>query len=59
MEEAEQLCDYIVIIDQGRILKEGTLRDLVGEDRDQLVVERTRQTLDDLFTSLTGRHLDE
>ncbi len=59
MEEAEQLCDYIVIIDHGVILKEGTLRDLVGEDRRERVVEQKRQTLDDLFTSLTGRHLDE
>jgi ABC-2 type transport system ATP-binding protein len=59
MEEAEQLCDYIVIIDHGVVLKEGTLRDLVGEDRREPVVEHKMQTLDDLFTSLTGRHLDE
>ena len=32
MEEAEHLCDYIIIIDHGRILKEGTLKDLVDDN---------------------------
>ena len=61
MEEAEQLCDYIVIIDHGIILKQGTLDDLLGEARDIPVkpVETRRNTLDDLFISLTGRHLDD
>ena len=59
MEEAEQLCDYIVIIDQGRILKEGTLTDLLGEIRDLPVkpVETRSITLDDLFISLTWRQI--
>jgi len=61
MEEAEQLCDYIIIINNGRILCEGTLKDLLGEDRSERPVEQhhRRKTLDDLFISLTGRHLDE
>ena len=61
MEEAEQLCDYIVIIDHGKILKEGTLTDLLGEIQDLPVkpVETRKITLDDLFISLTGRHLDD
>jgi ABC-2 type transport system ATP-binding protein len=61
MEEAEQLCDYIVIIDHGKILKEGTLSDLLGEIQHLPVqpVERRTITLDDLFTSLTGRHLND
>lgn len=62
MEEAEQLCDYIIIIDYGRILCEGTRKDLLGEgpsDRPVQQNHRRRKTLDDLFTSLTGRHLDE
>lgn len=118
MEEAEFLCDYIVIMDQGNILKEGTKADLLDEDHDNKMIEFTidnngisddlsseqapfpiewdpekqkaqvamtrmenelprllsflkeknlqlknlecrRKTLDDLFTSLTGRHLHE
>jgi ABC-2 type transport system ATP-binding protein len=49
MEEAEKLCDYIVIIDNGEILREGTI--------DQLLVES--KSLDDLFVSLTGRRIYE
>jgi ABC-2 type transport system ATP-binding protein len=49
MEEAEKLCDYIIIMDNGVILREGTL--------DQLLVES--RTLDDLFVSLTGRMIYE
>ncbi len=118
MEEAERLCDYIVIIDKGRILREGTLKELVDEDHGEKMIEFTlegaqppldllerdapfpirwdtanergtvsldrmeselpeflhflekrelrlknlecrKKTLDDLFTSLTGRHLHE
>jgi len=49
MEEAENLCDYIVIMDNGIILREGT--------RDRLLQEA--RTLDDLFVSLTGRRIYE
>jgi ABC-2 type transport system ATP-binding protein len=61
MEEAEQLCDYIVIIDHGKILKQGTITGLLGDIQDLPVkpVETRKITLDDLFTSLTGRHLHD
>jgi ABC-2 type transport system ATP-binding protein len=49
MEEAENLCDYIVIMDNGIILREGTLDILLNEAR----------TLDDLFVALTGRRINE
>ena len=49
MEEAEKLCDYIIIIDKGVILREGTI--------DQLLVDS--YSLDDLFTTLTGRNIYE
>ncbi len=49
MEEAEKLCDYIIIMDNGSILREGTLDQLLGEHR----------SLDDLFISLTGRRIYE
>ena len=32
MEEAERLCDFIIIIDEGRILKQGTLDELLEAD---------------------------
>jgi ABC-2 type transport system ATP-binding protein len=61
MEEAEQLCEYIVIIDHGKILKQGTITDLLGEIQDIPVkpAEIRKITLDDLFISLTGRHLND
>ncbi|MBR9998008.1 MAG: ABC transporter ATP-binding protein [Cyclobacteriaceae bacterium] len=118
MEEAEKLCDYIVIMDEGKILREGMKEILLNDQENEKIVEFTieepddvksgffddapymvswdekkmtgkakipkieknmhaflqyiasrnlnirtlewrRQTLDDLFTSLTGRHLDE
>lgn len=49
MEEAERLCDYIIIMDNGVILREGTLNQLLEDHR----------TLDDLFISLTGRKINE
>jgi ABC-2 type transport system ATP-binding protein len=117
MEEAEQLCDYIIIIDNGKILLEGTRDKLLHSDDKKIIefsvdgldenidellknnssfeihwnksnrkgsimikdfetelprflnylkqqniqlknFESRRKTLDDLFTSLTGRHLD-
>ncbi|MGM0451749.1 MAG: ABC transporter ATP-binding protein [Thermodesulfobacteriota bacterium] len=41
MEEAEQLCDYIMIIDQGRVLTEGTMEELLAEDTSEKVIEFT------------------
>jgi ABC-2 type transport system ATP-binding protein len=49
MEEAEKLCDHIIIMDNGVILREGTLDQLLGEHK----------TLDDLFVALTGRRIYE
>ncbi len=118
MEEAEKLCDYIVIMDHGVILKEGSPSELLDDSDSEKVVEFTldkssvitenifkefhqeihwdsnaekgfikinqfedqlpgffaalekqglkvknfecrKKTLDDLFTTLTGRHLHE
>jgi len=52
MEEAEFLCDRIVIMDQGTILTEGTLEQI-------LTFDGGYHSLDELFISLTGRHLYE
>lgn len=43
MEEAENLCDYIVIMNNGEILKEGTLLQLLEEETNEKVVEFTAE----------------
>jgi ABC-2 type transport system ATP-binding protein len=50
MEEAESLCDHIIIIDEGKILKEGRLEELLDENA---------RNLDELFIRLTGKTLNE
>lgn len=50
MEEAESLCDRIIIIDEGKVLKEGKLEDLLDENS---------RNLDELFINLTGKALRE
>ena len=49
MEEAESLCDHIIIINDGKILKEGKLEELLGENA---------HNLDELFIQLTGKTLN-
>lgn len=41
MEEAEQLCDYIAIIDRGKIIARGTLEELLHGNHGQSMVFRT------------------
>jgi ABC-2 type transport system ATP-binding protein len=50
MEEAESLCDHIIIMDEGKILREGKLEDLLDEQS---------HNLDELFINLTGKTLSE
>ena len=50
MEEAESLCDRIIIMDEGVILREGKLEDLLDENA---------RNLDELFINLTGKTLRE
>jgi ABC-2 type transport system ATP-binding protein len=54
LEEADQLCDQLAIIDAGRIVREGTPTELKSElqRRKQLAEE---PTLDDVFLDATGR----
>jgi ABC-2 type transport system ATP-binding protein len=54
MEEAENLCDYIVIMDNGIILKEGTLEQLLEDETNEKVVEFTAEKIiipDDLIST--------
>ncbi|HEY4788308.1 MAG TPA: ABC transporter ATP-binding protein [Bacteroidales bacterium] len=52
MEEAEFLCDRIIIMDQGLILSQGSLQEI-------LRLNGGHTSLDELFINMTGRHLYE
>ena len=59
MEEAERLCDRVIIIDHGKVIADGTQEKLLGllpESARRVVVERSG-TLEDVFLHLTGRDL--
>jgi ABC-2 type transport system ATP-binding protein len=54
LEEADQLCDRLAIIDGGRIVREGTPEQLKAELRERLGTSG-EPTLDDVFLDATGR----
>jgi ABC-2 type transport system ATP-binding protein len=54
LEEADQLCDRIAIIDQGRIVREGTPSALKDDLRRRQGGD-SNPTLDDVFLDATGR----
>lgn len=62
MDEAEQLCDRLAIMDQGKIISEGTPAELIdnllksGFERH---TEVRAATLEDVFLNLTGRSIRE
>jgi ABC-2 type transport system ATP-binding protein len=54
LEEADQLCDRLAIIDDGRIVREGTPDQLKAELRERQGLS-SDPTLDDVFLDATGR----
>ncbi|MEH0019957.1 MAG: ABC transporter ATP-binding protein [Desulfobacter sp.] len=57
MEEAEQLCDTIAIMDRGKIIETGSPRELIQKHcRD---MDLPLQNLESVFLKLTGRHLKD
>ncbi len=54
LEEADQLCDRLAIIDDGRIVREGTPAQLKADLRARLGLDAD-PTLDDVFLDATGR----
>lgn len=56
MAEAERLCDRIAIIDNGKFIAEGTVKELIAKipSKDNAPV-----TLEDVFIALTGKDLEE
>ena len=57
LEEADQLCDRLAIIDDGRIIREGTPTSLKQELRARKGLDAD-PTLDDVFLDATGRTRD-
>jgi ABC-2 type transport system ATP-binding protein len=60
MEEAEVLCDDLVIVDEGRVIERGTpdqIIERVMRGR-ELPPQPRRATLNDVFLTLTGRALE-
>jgi ABC-2 type transport system ATP-binding protein len=50
LEEAENLCSYLAIIDEGKIISQGTLHEIRKENN-------TESSLEDIFLALTGKNL--
>lgn len=68
MEEAEQLCDDLVIMDHGKIVERGKPRDLITQHFPSQRMQVTAAdgtpftrpaNLEDVFLKITGRKLDE
>jgi ABC-2 type transport system ATP-binding protein len=57
LEEADQLCDRLAIIDDGRIVRDGTPAGLKADLRERRGLA-TEPTLDDVFLDATGRTRD-
>jgi len=58
MDEAETLCDRVAIVDHGKVIAEGSPRELIATLGAPRVVTH-QGTLEDVFVGLTGRHLRE
>ena len=56
MEEVEELCDRIIILDNGKIIAKGTVDDLKKLAKNQTKIV-TGPTLNDVFLELTGKDL--
>lgn len=57
MEEVEQLCDRIIILDKGKIIASGTNEELKKLVKNQPVKQVAGPTLNDVFLELTGKEL--
>ena len=58
MDEAEVLCDRVAIVDQGQVIALDTPKALIATLGEPKVITHPG-TLEDVFMSLTGRHLRE
>ena len=66
MEEAEELCDRIIMMSQGNVIADGSMASL-GRKHKKLIAEQQKKTkpkkrgwtLDNLYVALTGSSLNE
>lgn len=61
MEEAERLCDRVVILDKGKILAEGKPRDLIKQYIENHVIEIQNDKLQDWYNkykNIPGQHME-
>ncbi len=56
MAEAERLCDRVAIIDNGKFIAEGTVKELLAMVPAK---ENSTTTMEDVFIELTGKELEE
>ncbi len=62
MDEAEKLCDDLVIIDKGEIIAKGSPDELIDKNFDKKEIENVnvrQASLEDVFLKLTGREIRE
>lgn len=62
MDEAEKLCDDLVIIDKGEIIAKGSPENLIDENFDKKEIKNVNvrhASLEDVFLKLTGREIRE
>jgi len=62
MEEAQAICDFISIIDHGKIIASGSPDNLITEHKSNADVIRVAHgaiTLEDVFIGLTGKEIRE
>jgi len=59
MEEAEHLCGRLAIMDHGRIIEQGTPRELIMRHAPEPPEARLHGNLEDVFLTLTGHALRE
>jgi ABC-2 type transport system ATP-binding protein len=59
MEEAEHLCDRIAIMDNGKVIAEGTPQELIMQHAPEPPAARLHGNLEDVFLTLTGHALRE
>lgn len=57
MEEVEELCDRVIILDHGKIIASGTTAELKKLVEDKPIEQKVGPTLNDVFLELTGREL--